>query len=237
MSDPQLQITADGSHTLYIPALDEHYHSIHGAIRESEHVFIREGLKQCTKKEIHVLELGFGTGLNGLLTCLEAMKDGRTIHYTALEKYPLSEELINRLNYGEMLGRKDLYQAIHSAAWEIIQWITPEFCLRKVQTDFSQFDYSAHFDVVYYDAFAPEKQPSAWSLALFEKIHHAMNDGGILTTYCAKGSVRRMLQQAGFDVVRIPGPPGKRQMIRAVNSFSTHLPVSISTLTFQKNIK
>jgi tRNA U34 5-methylaminomethyl-2-thiouridine-forming methyltransferase MnmC len=213
MEHPQLQITADGSHTLFLPEMDEHYHSINGAIQESRHVYIEAGFNQCRKEIIRVLEMGFGTGLNALLTALEAEKRDVKVVYTSLEKYPLSAEITEKLNYSNL--NNDLYYQIQAAEWGKSIVVTPFFVLHKVIIDFRDYDYSSgQYDVVYYDAFAPDKQPDVWSQELFDAIHASLNHGGILTTYCAKGHIRRMMQQAGFTVERIPGPPGKREMLR-----------------------
>ena len=206
-------ITADGSHTLFLPELDEHYHSVNGAIQEAKHVYIEAGLNQCQKGTIHILEMGFGTGLNALLTALEAEKRKIKVIYTGLEKYPLSPEIIENLNYSAI--HPNLFHQIHSMKWGISQEITPFFTLQKIQTDFKDYSYLDKQDVIYYDAFAPDKQPEVWSQELFDKLFFSMKSEGILTTYCAKGNIRRMMQQAGFTVERIPGPLGKREMLRA----------------------
>ena len=222
-----LETTADGSFTLYVPDLDEHYHSMNGAVQESQHVYITAGLSHYIhttypvnkndneepRAEIQALEFGFGTGLNAYLTALEAEKQRIKIRYVALEKFPLSQEITNQLNY--LPANQSLFQQIHQSGWGNPVSITPYFILQKLAIDFVEFDFPNRFDVVYYDAFAPDKQPEVWSLELFEKLFSAMNPGGVLTTYCAKGSIRRMMQQAGFTVERIPGASGKREMLRA----------------------
>jgi len=214
-----LETTGDGSPTLYVPELDEHYHSMNGAIAESLHVYIKVGLNHYIRsfnyivKEIQVLELGFGSGLNAFLTALEAERQKIKIRYTTLDNYPLSQEITDQLNYSA--ENQNLFRRIHQSAWEIPVSITPYFTLQKSAIDFVYFDFPDKYDVVYYDAFAPDKQPKTWSQELFDKLFSAMNPGGVLTTYCAKGSIRRMMQQAGFKVDRIPGAPGKREMLRA----------------------
>jgi tRNA U34 5-methylaminomethyl-2-thiouridine-forming methyltransferase MnmC len=205
--------TADGSHTLFLPAINEHYHSVNGAIQESQHVYIQSGFNQCPKDSIQVLEMGFGTGLNALLTALEARKRKIAVYYTALEKFPLPDTITNRLNYSGL--DKELFEKIHCVEWETPVLIPPYFTLYKKETGFSDFEFPGFYDVVYYDAFAPDKQPEVWTQALFDQIYAHLHPDGILTTYCAKGAVRRMMQQAGFTVERIPGPPGKREMLRA----------------------
>jgi tRNA U34 5-methylaminomethyl-2-thiouridine-forming methyltransferase MnmC len=206
------EITADGSHTLFFPEINEHYHSVNGAVQESQHVYIAAGFNCCRKKSIRVLEFGFGTGLNALLTALECRKRKVNTTYIALEKYPLSPDIIKQLNYNDW--EDDLFQQIHAVAWEKAVSLTPFFTLQKVCCDFNACEFTDKYDVVYYDAFAPNKQPEVWSQALFDKLFRTINPGGVLTTYCAQGRVRRMLQQAGFTVERIPGPPGKREMLR-----------------------
>jgi tRNA U34 5-methylaminomethyl-2-thiouridine-forming methyltransferase MnmC len=210
--DVILETSADGSHTLFVPEMDEHYHSINGAVQESKHVYLEAGFKQCRKTDIHVLEMGFGTGLNALLTAREAELQSINVFYTGLEKFPLPPEIIARLNYLEI--DRTLFQSVHQAEWGKSERINPCFHLEKIQTDFRNFHFPDRYDVVYYDAFAPDKQLEVWSQDLFDRIFSAMNPGGILTTYCAKGNIRRMMQQAGFSVERIPGPPGKREMLR-----------------------
>ena len=206
-------ITADGSPTLYVPEMDEQYHSINGAVQESRHVYIEAGLNQCFKNPIQVLELGMGTGLNVLLTAMEAEQRGIQVVYTALEKYPLACEIVEKLHY--FAEKSGWFQTIHAMEWEKAETLTPFFTLQKICTDFRDFSYSGRYDVVYYDAFAPDKQAGVWSQELFDTLFNAMHPAGILTTYCAKGHIRRMMLQSGFSVERIPGPSGKREMLRA----------------------
>lgn len=214
----QIEQTADGSQTLFVPELNEHYHSVKGALTESEHIFIQMGLKHSSVEAPHVLEIGFGTGLNAFLTLLTADTDQRNIHYTTLERYPVTPALIEQLTYPELIcpERKDDFQALHQAAWNTDVQLTPYFTLHKVETDFTSYTFPAIYDVIYFDAFAPEKQPEMWTQSLFDTLCQQLNPQGILTTYCAKGAVRRMLQAAGFTVERLPGPPGgKREILRA----------------------
>ncbi|MGL4993426.1 MAG: tRNA (5-methylaminomethyl-2-thiouridine)(34)-methyltransferase MnmD [Bacteroidales bacterium] len=217
-------VTADGSHTLYIPEMDEHYHSVHGAIQESTHVFINNGLRALQADSVSILEIGFGTGLNALLSMVESMRTGRVISYTSLELYPLSLEMMEKLNYSELLS----LSSQESAAWKRVcqaEWSTlegdftqvaPTFSIRKIETDFTKFEFMGSYNMVYFDAFAPDKQPEMWSQELFDSIGGATLDGGVLTTYCAKGVVRRQLMAAGYVMERLPGPPGKRQMLRGI---------------------
>jgi tRNA U34 5-methylaminomethyl-2-thiouridine-forming methyltransferase MnmC len=214
----ELKVTEDGSHTLFVPGIDECYHSTHGAIQESRHIFIEAGLKQCLKKEISVLEIGFGTGLNAFLTLLESERRGKKVRYTSLELYPVEVEKALMLNYPNELApdKKDLFEKLHSSPWNDETEITPGFLLNKIKTDFTGFVFENNFDVVYFDAFSPEKQPEMWSKVLFERIFTHCNSGAILTTYCAKGIVRRAMQEAGFMVERLQGPPGKREILRGL---------------------
>ena len=213
----KLEKTADGSYTLFVPEMDEHYHSVKGALTESEHIFINMGLKHTTIAEPHILEIGFGTGLNAFLTLLEAERNQRKIHYTTLEKYPLNAEVLQQLNYPEIIAPEaaELYYKMHHVVWNVPVTITPYFTLQKIETDYTKFSFQQKYDIIYFDAFAPEKQPEMWSQQLFDNLYQTLNPGGVLTTYCAKGVVRRMLQSAGFTVERLPGPPGgKREILR-----------------------
>lgn len=216
----QLITTEDGSHSLFVPDLNEHYHSTHGAIQESRHVYIDAGFQVCLNRQINVLEVGFGTGLNAFLTLLEATKNNISVHYTSLERYPLDIDIAKQLNYPQQLdeiSNAHLFLELHTAEWNRAIEITPYFSLHKIETDFSNptnFTTSTRFDVIYFDAFAPEKQPEMWTQQIFDKLFTLCNPNAIITTYCAKGSVRRMLQKAGFTVERLTGPPGKREMLR-----------------------
>lgn len=220
MNDSRIEITEDGSHTLYVPGIDEHYHSTHGAVAESVHVYVDAGLRQCVKPEIKVLEIGFGTGLNAFLSMLEAEKTSKKIDYTSLELYPIPIPVIEKLNYAKLIApdRKDVFRMLHSSAWGQWKQISIYFSLLKLQIDFSKpssFCPENKFDVVFFDAFAPEKQPEMWTQEIFDAIYSFCAPEAILTTYCAKGAVRRMMQTAGFSVERLPGPRGKREILRA----------------------
>lgn len=216
----ELITTEDGSHSLFVPHLDEHYHSTHGAIQESHHVYITTGLNACQLQQLNVLEIGFGTGLNAFLTLLESEKTNKQIHYTSIELYPLDLESAKQLNYAQQItdnAKAPLFLALHKAPWNEDIEITPKFILQKIDFDFStpkSFKPSTLFDVIYFDAFAPEKQPEMWTQAIFNKLFALCNQNAVITTYCAKGVVRRMLQSAGFTVERLPGPPGKREILR-----------------------
>lgn len=217
----QLVATNDGSHTLYLPDLDEHYHSTYGAITESLHVFIKAGMEAMAyRPKLTILEVGFGTGLNVLLSCLRAIEHEVEVTYHALEKYPLDRELFGKLNYAAMLSSSsasgNLFEIIHTSPWNETVMLHPGFSLHKILGDATAFIPGFNYDLVYYDAFAPDKQPEMWTPDIFSRLFHNLNPGGMLTTYCAKGTVKRMLRSAGFCVTRLPGPPGKREMLRGV---------------------
>jgi tRNA U34 5-methylaminomethyl-2-thiouridine-forming methyltransferase MnmC len=206
--------TEDGSKTLYVPEIDEYYHSKHGARQESLHIFINAALKACEKTVITVFEVGFGTGLNALLSLNEAEKSQKIIDYKAVELFPLENEMLKQLNtYSDK--EKRYFEAIHKAKWGEKVSLTNFFSLTKIQTDFTVFSCNFGFDVCYFDAFSPEKQPQMWENKRFEMLYDTANEDAILTTYCAKGSIRRTLLAKGFTVERLPGPPGKREFLRA----------------------
>jgi len=212
-----IQITEDGSHTLYSEQFDEHYHSIHGAIQESMHVYINAGLKHCELTKINVFEVGFGSGLNALLTCIEASKLNLDITYYSIELYPIKKSIIDNLNYVELTSDdKYIFSAIHTASWNKIVEITSNFRIVKIIGDLNNYNFTENFDVIYFDAFSPDKQPYLWTEEVFKKLYDYLNLKGIITTYCSKGIVKRALRSAGFIVKRLPGPPGKWEMLRAI---------------------
>lgn len=216
--DKEFVVTEDGSHTIYLPEIDEHYHSVHGAIQESVHIYINQGLLQAPQKELKILEVGFGTGLNAYLTFCYALLAGQTVSYYTLEKYPLTESEYLSLNYPQSIFPEysHTFQQMHRTEWNEAKVISPDFTLHKVQSDLltHRFDPVPQFDLVYYDAFAPGKQPEMWSDEILSKVAAAVKKGGILVTYCAKGSVRRAFSAAGFSMERIPGPIGKKEILR-----------------------
>ncbi len=215
----ELVITKDGSHTLFVPDLNEHYHSIFGAIQESRYVFIKEGLNYFNRKSISIFEIGLGTGLNAMLTLLEAVRNNFRIAYYAIEKYPLDIETVYKLNYPELLKlnelEKELFYALHNAEWNIETELNKNFRLTKIKNDITEFNIPFSYDIVYFDAFAPDKQPEMWSKNVFQKIYDNLNPEGILTTYCSKGGVKRILMSIGYRVESIPGPRGKREIVRS----------------------
>lgn len=214
----KLIVTDDGSHTLYVPGIDEHYHSRFGAITESRHIFINAGLASLPPGDTSILEVGFGTGLNALLTAMHAGKEKIRVSYTSLEKYPLDVEVISRLNYGSMAGEEgqELLTAIHTAPWNSTAAITGWFTLEKRLTDLTTEDPAGIYDLVYFDAFGPDKQPEMWSETVMRRIAAVTHPGSVFVTYSSKGDLKRMLRSLGFEVKLLPGPPGKRVITRAV---------------------
>lgn len=216
----ELVKTADGSTTIYLPEWNEHYHSSHGALQEAQHVFIRHGLNPASADYLTVFEMGFGTGLNALLTYFAAEKRNQYIHYIGLEAFPPSQEEIQAMNYTSFTTTpeaEEIFQKLHASPWNKAQSLSEHFVLEKLEAKIEALDLAANsIDLVYYDAFGPRVQPHLWELSIFQKIYHWMTPGGTLVTYCAKGQVKRDLKSAGFEVEALPGPPGKREMTRAV---------------------
>ncbi|HEY6503572.1 MAG TPA: tRNA (5-methylaminomethyl-2-thiouridine)(34)-methyltransferase MnmD [Chitinophagaceae bacterium] len=219
-------ITKDGSHTLAVPEMNVTYHSLHGAIQESLHVYIQAGLykvsdapaKGGTSDTIRIFEMGFGTGLNALLTQIENEKLQLPVHYTAIELFPLDTREVHLLNYCRLLDKPGLqtaFEQIHQCDWEKDIAITPLFTIHKINCNLVNFSSGRLFNLVYFDAFAPAAQPGLWTKEVFENLYRMMYDDGILVTYCSKGDVRRAMQAAGFKTERISGPRGKREMLRA----------------------
>ncbi len=208
-------ITADKSPTLYFPELDEHYHSVNGAVQESLHIFINAGLKQIKKDKINILELGFGTGLNAILTLSEIKNSDKNVYYETIEKYPLLPEITDDL-FSKNLHFKEIAEQINNTAWEKETKISDNFVLKKIKIDLSDYFPEKNFDLIYFDAFAPDKQPELWTEEIFAKLYKATNKNGILVTYSAKGTVKQALRSAGYTVKRLPGPAGKRHMVQAI---------------------
>jgi tRNA U34 5-methylaminomethyl-2-thiouridine-forming methyltransferase MnmC len=207
----------DGSHTIYREDIDEHYHSIHGSIQESIHVFIEAGLKtfikKNKKKEINILEIGFGTGLNALLTNQETKQLKQIVNYHTLEPLPIEYSLIKNLNFKKINSK--VFSLIHNLEWNCNHSINNFFTFFKEKITFEDFNSKIKYDIIYYDAFGPNSQKEMWTLDVFEKLYSLLNSSGILVTYCAKGQVRRDLKSVGFEMERLPGPIGKREMLRA----------------------
>jgi tRNA U34 5-methylaminomethyl-2-thiouridine-forming methyltransferase MnmC len=245
--------TSDGSKTIQIVDWNEQYHSIHGAIQEANHVFLKHGLlflcddlisksdalgsepqiesdwqnerlpaeqvtrRSTTNQNLSILEIGFGTGLNAFLTLIEAEKLNKTINYTGIEAYPVSLDEIEQLNYVALISENhaDIFKKMHNVSWNALHQITSYFQLEKQQKRFQDIEIKEAFDIVYFDAFGARVQPDLWTEDIFKIMFEALKINGVLVTYSAKGSVRRAMQTVGFTVERLPGPPGKREMLRA----------------------
>jgi len=209
--------TGDGSKTIQITDWNEQYHSKHGAIQEAYHVFIRHGLDLFGKAAVDILEIGLGTGLNAFITLLEAEKGKFKINYCGVEAYPVAWEEANQLGYVtalEVPDKENDFEQLHKAIWELPTEITPYFTLTKNKLDFKDIDSKEMFNLIYFDAFGARVQPELWTVPMFAKMYSALRPQGYLVTYAAKGSVRRAMQEVGFIVERLPGPPGKREMLR-----------------------
>jgi tRNA U34 5-methylaminomethyl-2-thiouridine-forming methyltransferase MnmC len=217
---PEIVLTADGSHSLYNLELNEHYHSKYGALQESKFIYINKGLQYVLEshtEKLDILEMGFGTGMNCYLTFLADIK--LNIHYTAIDILPLPPSIFNQLNYPlvtETLQYTDIFQKMHECEWEKEIKISGNFSIVKFQKSLLEFQTNQKFDLIYFDAFGPSAQPELWSLNVFEKIKSLMNFGGVLVTYCSKGDVRRTMMTVGLHVTKLPGPPGKREILRAI---------------------
>lgn len=215
-------LTEDGSSSLFVEELNEHYHSIHGALQESMHIFIQAGLFSedlKNRETIYILEIGFGTGLNALLTYFSALENHKTIYYTAIEPYPLTSKEVQLLNYTDFIEHPSanlILGKLHETTWEQSQEIDDRFFLCKQKQSALEIPYPCEeFDLVYFDAFAPDVQPELWREELFEKIYLSMKQESILITYSTKGIVKRALKNTGFQLEKLPGPKGKREILRA----------------------
>ena len=211
----EILITSDGSSTIHLPDWNEQYHSKNGSINESYHVFIESGLRQVESKQVSILEIGFGTGLNCFITYLEAKKE---IEYVGVEAYPVTPEEIDKMNFISILNVEEdsaIFNEIHKVSWNEKHNITNKFSLEKRKQYFEDIEDEDSYDLIYFDAFGARVQPQLWTEEIFKKMFIALKENGILVTYSAKGSVRRAMQAVGFTVERLPGPPGKREMLRA----------------------
>ena len=211
--------TADLSNTIYLKELDETFHSTNGALQESIHVFIHAGFDEIIKrkKKITIFEMGYGTGLNAILTFIESTINNIEVSYTSIEAYPLEKKLMDELDFKNLIEIEfhPFFDKIQESKWNETCSINDIFSLEKIHTKFEDYDFDSTFDLVYFDAFAPDKQPELWTEEIFKRIFDNMNEGGIIVTYSAKGEVRRCMQRAGFTVERLSGPIGKREMLRA----------------------
>jgi len=216
--------TKDGSHSLFSEEYNEVYHSQNGAIQESLHVFIHSGFEYALQSfpsasRLKIFEVGFGTGLNALLTIIAAEKAGANIYYETIERYPVLLEVIKELNYTQLLENEKYrppFHSMHLCNWSAEHNITPDFVFKKNQDNFLDFELPPNnFHLIYFDAFAPENQPEMWTLAMMKKLFDSLVTNGVLVSYCSKSAFRKVLKEAGFAVEKLPGPPGKREMVRA----------------------
>lgn len=209
--------TLDGSTTIHLPDWDECYHSKHGAIQESMHVFIKNGFSLFEGKSVSILEIGFGTGLNAFLTFIEA-QELQHINYVGVEAYPVPAEEVLQLNYVQELGvtnKATVFKRMHASEWDKETALSKNFRLTKKKQFFEQIDDVDEFDLIYFDAFGYPVQPELWSTEIFRKMYTALKPNGVLVTYAARGVVKRSMKEVGFTVEKLAGPPGKREMFRA----------------------
>jgi tRNA U34 5-methylaminomethyl-2-thiouridine-forming methyltransferase MnmC len=213
----ELRFTADGSPTLYVPELDETYHSMHGSVQEAKHVFIENGLGfvAAKSKQVSVLEIGFGTGLNALLTAQYAKENAIHVKYVGLEAYPVEEVIWKEIKYLDESSSQEFYLELMALPFGETQSCHPHFTLCKAAYHVQEWSTTEKFDLIYYDAFGPRAQAEMWELPIFEKLYSMLNTGGTLVTYCAQGQFKRHLKSLGMKVESLPGPPGKREMTRA----------------------
>ena len=209
-------LTDDGSNSIFNCNINESYHSKYGAINESQHVFINYGLKKKKKKEIKIFEVGFGTGLNALLSFVYCQKNKIKIDYQTIEKFPLDKTKYSPLNFSEKLKiKKNIFINLHRSKWELKSEISDFFSITKYDQDLNDFNHKCYYDLIYFDAFSPEKQPELWTEKIFKSLYNNLNYNGVLITYCAKGAIKRKLKKIGFQVFAFPGPNGKREITQA----------------------
>lgn len=210
-------LTDDGSHSLFSEKFKENYHSGFGAITESRHIFINNGLKRVLTDKINLLEVGFGTGLNCLLTFLDIYNSYQQVCYTAIEPYPIAPSLLSNLNYPDILGNEsiEIYNSIISSTWDKETEINTSCSLTKISKNIEEIELNNSYHLVYFDAFSPDIQPEMWSEAIFKKLYDALLPDGMLLTYSCKGIVKRALKSVGFSIDKLPGPPGKREILMA----------------------
>ncbi|TXB66673.1 tRNA (5-methylaminomethyl-2-thiouridine)(34)-methyltransferase MnmD [Vicingus serpentipes] len=214
----EIKLTDDNSHTLFVPDLNETYHSKHGAIQESMHVFVNAGLGYFNQDKLTVLEVGFGTGLNAILSSVFALENAVLVDYTGVEAYPINNEITQQLNYANLIEgvSEEQFLNLHYLRWNEKTKISNYFSLTKLNKSIKDFELDNNFDVVFFDAFGPNVQPEMWDKSIFENLFNSLKENGVLVTYCAKGSVKRTLKEVGFTIENLPGPPGKREMTRAI---------------------
>ena len=214
----ELRITEDGSHTLYVPELDEHYHSIHGALQESSHIFLKNGFFKMNNNPLRILEVGFGTGLNALLTACAALDSGVITEYVGVEAYPVPTEMMLQMGYPSVmndLNARPYFSKITNASWGNKAEIHSRFSLTKINDTIQNYQNRAPFNLIYFDAFGPKVQGDMWHKDVIQKMYDVLEPKGKIVTYCAMGQFKRDLREVGFEVSCFDGPPGKREMVSA----------------------
>jgi len=218
MINHEIRVTGDGSKTIFLPELNETYHSSNGAVQESRHIFIENGLDLVEKQgAIRLLEVGFGTGLNALLSASWAEMNNQSIHYIGIEAFPLRPELCFQLDYPRHIGQnvEKIYNELIRCDWEMDNQLSTHFSIQKREMKIQDFAAVENVDLIYFDAFGPRVQAEMWEITILEKMYQSLNAGGALVTYCAQGQFKRDLKSVGFSLESLPGPPGKREMTRA----------------------
>ncbi len=213
----EIIITEDGSSSIYLPEMDETYHSTHGSIQEALHVFLKNGIERFDSSEIKIFEVGFGTGLNALISFIHSKKQ-RKISYHSIEAFPVEIDLIEKVNYCSILGEEhqDAYLKMHETEWGRLQEISESFSLLKIQKKIQDYSMdNSYYDIIFFDAFGPRAQSEMWNVEVLQKMYYGLKKGGFLTTYCAQGQFKRDLKAVGFKVEAVSGPPGKREMTLA----------------------
>ncbi len=213
----EIILTEGGSNSIYLPEMDETYHSTHGSIQEAQYVFLKNGIHRVFSSELSVFEVGFGTGLNALISLIHS-SEKQKIHYHSIEAFPVEMELIEKINYCSILGEeyKNDFFKMHSVEWGSAHQISTAFSLLKIQEKIQGYSLNEKFyDIIFFDAFGPRAQSEMWTEEILAKMYKGLKKGGFLTTYCAQGQFKRNLKSVGFSVEAIPGPPGKREMTLA----------------------
>lgn len=211
--------TSDGSTSIKIEDWGETYHSIHGAIQEAKHVYINNGFERIQKDKLRILEMGFGTGLNAFLTLVEARDVNKKVEYHSVEAYPVTEQEMKALSFTALYSQEEdeaMFQKMHYGEWDVLNKISDDFSLYKMHSKFEDMLLTAgYFDLVYFDVFGYQFQPDLWSVDIFQKVYDALGEGGVLVTYACRGPIKRAMKEVGFRTEKVPGPPGKREMLVA----------------------
>lgn len=214
-------VTSDGSTSIHLPEWDESYHSKHGAIQEAQHVFIKSGLSLFKGQSVSILEIGFGTGLNTFITFLESKKTNQFIEYVGVEGFPVAADEVMQMNYVKQLNANEWeseFKHMHDAEWELPVTINPNFRLTKRNQLFNEIDDVNQFDLIYFDAFGYRVQPELWSVEIFKRMFTSLKKNGILVTYACRGPIKKAMIEAGFQIEKLAGPPGKREMLRGIKN-------------------